>query len=66
MTLETENQKLQTLQSNLIATLGQISLFEEQRQTIREEITRVQGRIEALTELAAQKKQEEPQPKKPE
>jgi small-conductance mechanosensitive channel len=58
-TLDTENKNLQVLQANLIQVLGQLSLLEESKQTIREEISKVQGKIEILNEQPQQ------QPEKP-
>jgi peptidoglycan hydrolase CwlO-like protein len=43
--------KLQTLQNNLILTLGQLEFLKEQRQVIREEIAKVQGQIEATPKV---------------
>ena len=43
-------QQSQTLQSNLISTLGQLLLLEEQKHVIREELSKVQGKIEILQE----------------
>jgi ethanolamine utilization protein EutQ (cupin superfamily) len=50
-TVQDENRKLQTLEVNLSLATGRVELAREQAQTIREEIARVQGRIEILGEL---------------
>jgi chromosome segregation ATPase len=50
-TVQDENRKLQALEANLSLATGRIELAREQAQTIREEIARVQGRLEILAEL---------------
>jgi hypothetical protein len=49
--MKTQNEliaDLDQLQANLTQTLGQLVLFEEQKHIIREEIAKVQGKLEIL------------------
>jgi uncharacterized protein involved in exopolysaccharide biosynthesis len=49
---------LQILFQNLTSTLGQLALLQEQETSIREEIFKVQGKLEILNQIELEKMKE--------